>query len=195
MPARLSGSAPETRNPVRPRAACGAVRATWQSPRAARTARRKSRQRSGRREFRRGSRAAGRRAAGRATAAASPPRVRAAARTRRRSAAAARARRARSRCARWTPGARRRSRRGRRASAQRPASSIPNFAVRRRRCAPDASGLRSPRAPASARNPPKLSDVTRPSVTSSPSASSTCVRSRPVPSASSSKNEAPCTRM
>ena len=47
----------------------------------------------------------------------------------------------------------------------------------------------------SARRPPKLSEVTRPSATSSASASSTWERSRPVPSTSSSKNEAPCARM
>jgi len=61
--------------------------------------------------------------------------------------------------------------RGRRTSAHRPASSIPNFAVRRRRWAP-AIGLRSPEGTSNARNPPKLSELTRPSVTNSPSASS-----------------------
>ena len=43
-----------------------------------------------------------------------------------------------------------------------------------------------------ARNPAKLSELTRPEATSSASASSTCGRNRPVPSTSSSKNEAPC---
>ena len=45
------------------------------------------------------------------------------------------------------------------------------------------------------RKPAKLSELTRPSATSSASASSSCGRKRPVPSTSSSKNEAPCARM
>ncbi len=45
-----------------------------------------------------------------------------------------------------------------------------------------------------ARRPAKLSEVTRPRATSSASASSSCERSRPLPAAISSKNEAPCWR-
>ena len=44
----------------------------------------------------------------------------------------------------------------------------------------------------SARSPPKLSALTRPAATSSPSAVSACDRSSRVPPSSSSKNEAPC---
>ena len=46
-----------------------------------------------------------------------------------------------------------------------------------------------------ARSPAKLSELTSPSATSSASASSICGRSSLVPSASSSKNEAPASRM
>ena len=57
---------------------------------------------------------------------------------------------------------------------------------------------RRPRLPArrsagtsKARNPAKLSELTSPVATSSASASSTCGRNSPVPSTSSSKNDAP----
>ena len=55
-------------------------------------------------------------------------------------------------------------------------------------------GLRLSDGVSRARSPAKLSELTRPSTTSSASASSTCVRSRPVPSTISSKNDAPCAR-
>jgi hypothetical protein len=64
------------------------------------------------------------------------------------------------------------------------------------------SAVRRPRLPvrrsagtSNARNPAKLSELTRPEATSSASASSTCGRNSPVPSTSSSKNEAPYCRM
>ena len=47
----------------------------------------------------------------------------------------------------------------------------------------------------SARRPAKLSELTSPDATSSASASSTCGRSKPLPSTSSSKNDAPYCRM
>ena len=59
---------------------------------------------------------------------------------------------------------------------------------------PPANGLRRSDGTSSARNPPKLSEVTRPRATSSPSAASDLRRSRPVAATSSSKNDAPCVR-
>ena len=68
---------------------------------------------------------------------------------------------------------------------------MPNGVVRRRRVCALPVGRRSD-GTSKARRPPKLSEVTRPSATSSASASSTWVRKSPVPSTSSSKNDAPC---
>ena len=65
----------------------------------------------------------------------------------------------------------------------------------RRRRRPPAIGLRSPEGTRSARSPAKLSEVARPSATSSESACSTWVRSSPAPAANSSKNDAPLSRM
>ena len=76
--------------------------------------------------------------------------------------------------------------RARRASAQRPESSMPNSAR------PAAGSARLSAGISNARSPAKLSELTSPSATSSASASSICGRSSLVPSASSSKNEAPC---
>ena len=70
MPARLSGSAPESETHSPQRRAFGASRAAARSPRATRIARRRTRRRSGRRGFRRAPPAGDRRAADRATAAA-----------------------------------------------------------------------------------------------------------------------------
>ncbi len=92
------------------------------------------------------------------------PRAPAAARTPRHSGAAACARHARStRGLAWRVGG---SGGARRVSAQRPASSMPNVSVRRRRVAAG-EGLRRSDGTSSARRPPKLSEVTRPSATSS----------------------------
>ena len=84
--------------------------------------------------------------------------------------------------------------RARGASAQRPAFSMPNVAVRRRR-GPPKIGLRSAEGTSSARSPAKLSETTSPRATSSASASSTWVRSKPDPCISSSKKDAPLSRM
>jgi hypothetical protein len=82
----------------------------------------------------------------------------------------------------------------RRTIAQRPTFSIPNEAVRRR-LRPLGPVRRSLDGTSSARSPPKLSEVTRPSATNSASASSTWERSKRLPSISSSKNDAPCSLM
>ncbi len=57
---------------------------------------------------------------------------------------------------------------------------------------PPPSGLRLSAGTSSARKPPKLSELTRPRLTSSPSASSTWGRSKPLSATTSSKKEAPC---
>ena len=79
-------------------------------------------------------------------------------------------------------------------TAQRPASSMP-YAALRRRLRPWGPVRRSLDGTSNARSPPKLSEVTRPSATNSASASSTCERRRPVTSISSSKNDAPFSLM
>jgi hypothetical protein len=79
------------------------------------------------------------------------------------------------------------------AKAQRPAASMPKDDARRRRFPEIAcllfAGTRS------ARRPPKLSEVTIPSATSSASACSTWVLKRRVPSTISRKNDAPVSRI
>ncbi len=76
-------------------------------------------------------------------------------------------------------------------NTQRPASSTPTVAVVRRRRPPGRSGRRRSDGTRRARNPVKLSELTQPAATSSASADSTCVRSRPVVRMMSSKNDAP----
>ena len=165
-----------------------ALRAAFRSPRAARTARPRSRRRSGRRGLRRDFRAGDRRGATRATAAATRPHAPRAARTRRRSAPAACERHARSR----HPCVRPRQSAG-------PWPSGPHSPSRTRRCAGAFVHLRPVRrsldGTSSARSPPKLSEVTRPSATNSASPSSTWERRSPLVSISSSKNDAPCSLM
>ncbi len=79
-----------------------------------------------------------------------------------------------------------------RANAQRPASSMPlSWCRRRRRWRPPS---RFAAGSSRARKPAKLSALTRPAATSSPSASSSSVRSNRVASSSSSKNSAPRSR-
>ena len=76
---------------------------------------------------------------------------------------------------------------------ERPAARILHAEQQRRGAGAAAgAGPRRSDGTSSARSPPKLSEVTRPSATSSASASSTWARNRPVPSTSSSKNDAPC---
>src|SRR6185437_2278414 len=77
-----------------------------------------------------------------------------------------------------------------RTSAHRPAESMPKSARRRRRR--PVEDLRRSDGTNRARNPPKLSELTRPSATSSARPSSACEGSSAVPSTISSKNEAPC---
>ena len=74
--------------------------------------------------------------------------------------------------------------------AQRPAASMPNSAMRRRR-RPAMAGLRRSEGTSSARRPAKLSELITPRATSSASASSACEGRRPVPALISSKKEAP----
>src|SRR5438128_9310273 len=61
----------------------------------------------------------------------------------------------------------------------------------RRRLRPPPSGRRRSAGTRSARSPAKLSELTRPSATSSPRASSACEGRSELPGAISSKNEAP----